>query len=963
MKLLKNALFLIVLLCLGTGLTAQETGKIRGTLTDGDLGEPVMFANVTLQNDNSIGTETDLDGQYELTLPEGTYTIVATYIGLATKAITDIEVKAGEVTVIDILMQAEAEVIEAVEVTASVINNTENAILTLQRRATTIQDGISAKEISRFGAGNAADAMKRVTGASVVDGRYVFVRGLGDRYSSAQLNGQQLPSTDPYRNSMQLDLIPSNLLDNVIASKTFSPDQPGNFTGGNINLVTKDFPERFTLSASVSMAYNTQSSLRNNFLTHDGGDTDWLGYDDGTRAFPDILQSEEYLTTVSAASATRARRDEDLANLLDQTARSLSQQRVPTTKRSGLNSNYSLSIGNQYSIGGAKLGVIMGGNFSRSFNFYDDGVFSYWENTDAASPTLNIDRNLADVRGTETPQLGGFASATLKFGEKVQSKINVIGIYNHVADKDSRTLEGPFPAIISGNSRFQTRTLRFREREFQDYQLGGEHVFGKSQIKFEWGGSYVQTTQEDPDFRQFSNTFRVRNDVDTLYFITPAEFDLPFHFFRSLKDQQYTAKADISIPFAQNEKKGSKFNEFKFGFFYSDKDREFADNVNQIQLGSAERYTGDPEVFFGDDNIGIIDIDPERPSRPFTIGLFPINFSKATDENSYTGFETITAYYGMVKYDFNLIKLIAGARVEVTDIFVQNFLSDPDEGRIQETDFLPSVNLIYPLTKDMNIRASFTQTLARPNMRELAPFESFDFGGDFRIQGNIDLQRTLIQNYDLRWELYPRPGELFAVSAYYKNFNNPIVTAFVPEAANPLIEYRNVDNATVYGLELEFRKKLDFISPALEKFKLSSNFSLINSEVDIAANEQEIIDQFIPEKGNTRPLQGQSPFLLNVALGYNDFETGWDAILAFNVFGARLAEISEGRNPDVFEQPRPQLDFSISKNITEHWSLKFTAQNLLNPATNTIMTFKGQDYDITNFRRGSTFGLKLAYTI
>lgn len=961
MRKLKNLFLLFSLFTFSTLVMGQENGTLRGKLIDKGLGEPMMFANVYVTDDPSIGSETDLDGNYELILPAGTYSISASYTGFATATITEVEIKPGEVTVLEILMEEESAVIgegQEIIVTASIINNTENALLTLQRKATTIQDGISAREISRFNAGNAADAMKRVTGASVVDGRYVFVRGLGDRYSSAQLNGQQLPSTDPYRNSMQLDLIPSNLLDNVIASKTFTPDQPGNFTGGNVNLETKSFPEEFTLSASVSLAYNTQSSLQSGFLTHRGGDTDWLGYDDGTRDMPEILQTETYVNEISAASATRARRDEETANLLDNAARSLSQQHAPNFKDSGLDQAYQLSFGNQYSLGeSAKLGLIMGGSFRRTFQFYDDGVFSYWENTDANSPDLNIDRELLDQRGTETPQIGGFASATVKFGNTVQSKINAIAIYNHVATKDSRTLEGAFPAIISGNGTFQTRTLRFRQREFQDYQINAEHVFGESGIKFEYGGSYVQTSQDDPDFRQFSNTLRIRNQTDTLYFISPAEFDLPFHFFRNLEDVQYTAKADLTIPFAQ---KKSGFNQLKFGFFYSDKDRDFTDNVNQIQLGESENYSGDPDAFFGADNVGIIDFDPE--SRfPYTIGLYPINFKKATDENSYTGFETITAYYGMVNYDFNFLKVILGARVEDTDIFIRNLAEQ--EGDVKETDILPSANVIVPVTENMNIRASFTQTLARPNMRELAPFVSFDFGGDFRIQGNPNLDRTLIQNYDLRWELFPRPGELFAVSGYYKNFDNPIVTAFVPESANPLIEYQNVDNALVYGLELEVRKKLDFISPALRHFKISSNFSLISSEVDISIDEQEIIDQFIPEKGNTRPFQGQSNFLANVSLGYNNFERGWDAIVAFNVFGARLDDISEGRNPDIYEQPRPQLDISVSKKVTERIGIKLTAQNLLNPDFQSIMTFKGLDYDITNFRRGARFGVKLAYTI
>ncbi len=269
MQSTKHLLVLIMLL-LGLAPVLAQRGTVRGTISDATTGEPLMFTNVFVKDsDPPIGAETDLDGNYELRLEPGTYNLKVTYIGYAPKTITDVTVTAGEVTVVDFLMEEESETLEEVVVTARQIDRTENALLALQKRATTIQDGISAQEISRFGSNDAAESMKRVTGASVVDGKYVFVRGLGDRYSSVQLNGQQLPSTDPYRNQMQLDLIPSNLLDNIIASKTFTPDQPGNFTGGNVNLKTKDFPERFTLNAGISLGYNTQSSLRDNFLTEE----------------------------------------------------------------------------------------------------------------------------------------------------------------------------------------------------------------------------------------------------------------------------------------------------------------------------------------------------------------------------------------------------------------------------------------------------------------------------------------------------------------------------------------------------------------------------------------------------------------------------------------------------------------------------------------------------------------------
>ena len=934
----------------------SQEGTIRGTITDGDTGEPLMFTSVFIKDTNPpFGAQTDLDGNYEIRIPEGLYTLEVSYVGYASKTITDVMVKENEVTILDFSMVEETEQLQEVVVQASRIDRTENALLILQRKATTIQDGISAQEISRFGSNNAAETMKRVTGASVVDGKYVFVRGLGDRYSSAQLNGLQLPSTDPYRNSMQLDLIPANVLDNVIASKTFTPDQPGNFTGGNVNLKTKAFPERFTLAASFSTSYNTLVTGTNNFLTHEGGQTDWLGYDDGTRSIPGILQDSNYINTITQSSAILARRDSGLAHLIDDGIRSLNQQRAPTLRSAPVNTSAAFSVGNQYTVGGNPLGIFFGVNFRRNFSHYDNGDFEYWELTDPNSDALNINRDLTDTRSVETAQAGGMGSVSYKIGGS--NKLSFIAIYNHVGRKDSRSLEGPFPDIISGNAAFQTRALRFQEREFQNYSLSGEHVFGETGITFNWAGSYVKTTQDDPDFRQFSNTVRVRNETDTTYFISPAEFSLPLNFFRELEDEQYLAKADLSIPFAKGK---SAFNQIKLGGFYSTKDRFFLDNVFQIELGNSTPYNGDPSEFFGPDNIGITNFDPDS-RRPYTIGLFTQNFQKSTRQNSYSGNESITAAYGMVNYEFDFVKVIAGARMEITDISLKNLVGDSAE--VDQTDILPSLNLIFPIKENSNIRVSFSQTLARPNMRELAPFVSFDFGGDFLVQGSPDLERTLIQNYDLRYEIFPNSGEIFAVSAYYKQFDNPIVTAFDPTSPNPLIRYVNVDEAQVYGVELELRKKLGFISSALDNFKFSTNVSFINSIVDISEEELPIIEAFIPEKGTTRPFNGQSPFLLNIALNYVDLDKGWDAIVAFNVFGERLSAISQARNPDIYEQPRPQLDFSVSKSINERLGIKFQAQNLLNPDYRTNMGYKGNDYIITNFRRGVQFGLSLKYSI
>lgn len=966
---------------LATSAFGQEKGKVRGTVTDGDAGEPLMFANVVVQgSDPIIGTQTDLDGNYELAMQPGTYDIEFSYVGYNLQIVKGVEVKAGEITLLDILMSGEAAQLEEVVVEAQRIDRTENALLALQRKAITIQDGISAQEISRYGSNNAAESMKRVTGASVVGGRYVVVRGLGDRYSSAQLNGQPLPSTDPYRNSTQLDLIPSNLLDNIIASKTFTPDQPGNFTGGNVDIKTKSFPERFTLSASVGFTYNTQSSMIDNFITQEGGRTDWLGYDDGTRAMPTYLQDPEVREAMnSRLFFSNARNDRDRdgeALILDESVRSLNPNMVPVRESNFMDHNVSLSIGNQFKIGNNPLGVLVGMNYRRSYQYYENGAARFFEfrSGENQTPTLRNFYDLSDTRGVDNPTVGGLLNLSYKF--LGSQKISFNALYNHDAEIIGRSLFGPFPGKLSAGQA-QDRTIQFIERDLRSFQLNGEHVFGKSGIEFNWGASYVRTAQEEPDLRIFPNIVQQPESENPIYTIDPAEFPLPAHFWRDLVDDQYLAKADLILPFAQNR---GKNNQFKFGFQYQTKDRRFGEALfNYNPSPYADPLSGDFNSYFENANIGLIgyltrrlEVVDECPEGPGgcnnAIGVHATYSGISSMENSYNGNETFTAGYGMVTYDFNWLKIIAGARIEKSEISVASLDTTETRGEIDQVNVLPSVNLIYPLNDKMNLRGSFTQTLARPNMREMAPFSSFDFGSGIRITGNFDLELTTVTNYDLRWEWFPSPGELIAFSFYYKDFTNPIITKFLPIANNPEQTFDNADQGIVYGGEFEFRKKLDFIAPFLSNFKFSTNLSLINSKVDIPGDPKDPTTElgqvvlFNPEKGDSRPFPGQSDVLFNVSLNYVNPEKGLDAILSYNYFSERLASIGQGPIPDFFEQPRPQLDFAIQKAFNPI-SVKLTLGNLLNPDTQILQTLSGEDFILTDFKNGRTIGMTLSYNL
>ncbi len=957
-KINKTALLLLCCLMGLSSLLAQK-GIVRGTITDQASGEALMFTNVlVLETNPPIGAQTDLDGNYELQLNAGVYALEVSYVGYMTKTITEIEVKAGEITIVDFPMADESLQLTEVVVSSKRIDRTENALLALQKKSFTIQDGISSQEMSRFGTSSAAESVKRVSGAAIVGGKYINVRGLGDRYASAQLNNMPLPSTNPYRNSTPLDLIPSNLLENIIISKSFTPDQSGSFTGGNVNLKTKSFPETFTLSFSSSVTYNTISSFNDRFLSYTGGKNDWLGYDDGTRALPAILQDPTVREQLTTSSYIRARKDDELAAVIDEASKSLNAQKSPTHISSPLNHSLSFSVGNQFQVANNPLGVLFGVNYRRSYTALSNYQAQNWELPGENATALNNNFRLTGDQGTENPQVGGLLNLAYKFAGS--NKISFNAFYNHDAEKTATFLSGPYSGIIAGANEFETRSLLFKERELASLQLNGEHVFPDlGNIKLEWGGSLVELSQEEPDLRFFANTFNLAPDDDegAQYFISPSEYDLPFHYFRTLTDEQKAGRVDISIPFAQAN---SPSNNIKFGLAYSKKDRTFDEDRFQIQTKSNnfDPYNNNPEAFFAPQNTGFIGKDSRDRNL---IGLY------VTDEevvaNTYTGTEEVLAAYGMFSYDFRKFRIVGGLRIETTDFTVESADENKQLGRIDELDWLPSVNLIYRLSSDMNVRASFNQTLARPNMREIAPFSAFDFIGGPTFTGNPALQRTLAQNFDIRWELFPNIGEVFAVSAYYKNFTNPIITRYLPESQNPEIKPENVDQGRVYGVELEFRKSLAFLSKALRDFKLATNLSFINSEIEIPEEERAIIQRLNPEFGDMRPFQGQSPYLLNVALTYTNLNNGLDAALSLNVFGDRLSEVSLNGTPDIYEQARPQLDFSIKKTFANRYSLKLGVQNILDTDYRKTMSYKNADYIFQQYQRGISYNFGFSYNI
>ncbi|MBD3234140.1 MAG: TonB-dependent receptor plug domain-containing protein, partial [candidate division Zixibacteria bacterium] len=594
----------LCLLCLLglTGIAAGAQGgggRITGQIVDTETGEFLLGATIQLQ-DSNMGTYCDLDGTYTLSnVPAGSYDMVVYLMGYSKTIIQSVTVSNSEVTKLDVSLKPEPIMGREVVVRARAIENTEAALLKKRQRSNSVSDAISAEGLSRAGSGNAADAVGKVTGASVVGGQYVYIRGLGERYSSAHLNGTELPSADPDKKAFQMDILPSNLLENITVIKSFTPDQPGNFSGGIIDVGTKSYPENLTFKFSTSAAYNNHSSLNSDYMTYDGGDWDWLGFDDGARYIPDELKNADIPDIGGAFS------DPDKAYSLDELSESFNSIMSPIRKSPPLDQSYSLAVGNMVDFeDNRQLGYLVSFNYNRKHRFYDEGEVGRWRlagNIDEAQ-SLGKDFYLSDTKGSDEVLWGGLFTGSYKPNLNHEFGINYI--HTQSGESIARYLTGKFyDGNLPEDAIYETRVLKYTERTLNSFQLNGEHqlnsIFG---IRANWKATYTNNTQDEPDLRFFSNHYTVTED-DTFFTIRPSHYTVPQRYFRNLEEDNLGFDLKLALPFDQWSGLSSKLS---LGSYYSIKSRKFRERVFEYQNQDVNAYDGDPYDFFSDENCGII---------------------------------------------------------------------------------------------------------------------------------------------------------------------------------------------------------------------------------------------------------------------------------------------------------------------------------------------------------------------
>jgi outer membrane receptor protein involved in Fe transport len=939
-----------------------QKGTLRGKIIDGSTGDPMIGATIQV-DETTTGTITDFDGNYSLPLEPGKYKIKISFISYATKIFPDITIKANEVNVLNVTMEETTSELDEVVVKARSRKRTEAALQVMKKKSASLLDGISAENISKLGASDAAGALKSVTGVSVQEGKYVFVRGLSERYTIITLNNAVIPGLDPEKNTVQMDIFPSNIIENIVVHKTFSPDLPGVSTGGYINIVTKDFPEKFTLQFSSDFSYNSQSSLNDKFLTYEGGNTDWLGYDDGTRDMPDPMKKEISLMReqdieqivyqgIRNYNTNERYEAEDLNSL----SKSFNSQFSPHTEKSFLDHSYKFSIGNQINLFGLPFGYNAALSYSHSNSFYDDGISGEYE-FDVPSAIKIVNR----TTGEKDTKITGMINTNLKLSNN--HKLGFRFIKNQSGKSIAQIDDGNFyyegPTVMMNQQK-----LGYLQRSFNSYQLHGKHVIpnlNKTTIK--WLSSYTNMEQIEPDLRFFISLYEKENDTNNFYLKTN---DRPVRYYREMKENNFDNKLDIEIPFVVSDKK----IKFKTGGAYINKDRELQqhqfEHIIHNPVHNPRAYSGDIKYYIENQIV-----TREKLQTDSSFYYYYTNDPNNDLQNSYIGKQSVLSFYGMLDMPItDKFRIIGGARIENSYIYAANQLEEYEnnfeEGEINQTDILPSLSAIYQLIENMNLRLAYSKTVARPSFKEIAPFGYFDYQLGFRINGEPDLEMSNIDNIDLRWEYYFNPGEMISISGFYKNIDKPIELIQDVEAGNTEIILGNAPNATLTGLEIEAVKKLSFVS-FLKDFTLGGNFTLVDSKVEIPDSVIGIRRITDPEAKDTRPLQGQAPFIINLFLGYENETSRTSANLNFNTTGSKLFLVTKpnGATPYIYEEPFPSLNFNISKGFGKNINVEFSVKNIFNSIYSTKYDYdiKDEDFYLLRYSIGRTYGLSLSYII
>lgn len=1014
MRAIARAVCLVLVGLLGwvPVVSAQSMGGIRGTVSDQDFDVPLFGTQILITETGMKATSTE-EGNYVFgEIPPGTYTLVFSKEGYTRQYKPNVVVAAGQMTEVNISLPGEfTEMEEFVVQDLELGGSSELGLLNLRMESPALMDSVSADLMSQAGASDAAGALKLVSGATVQDGKYAVVRGLPDRYVSSQLNGVRLPTADADKRAVELDQFPAAVVESIQVSKTFTPEQQGDASGGAVNVVTKGIPEETTFKVSAQIGYNSQTTGNDDFLTYEGGGVNFWGFDDGRRD----IQYDNIGSNWDGAVG-------------------VSRDKAPTDYKWSISGGTKHDLDNGITIGG--FGSLF---YERDSSYHDGGINDeYWVETPGAALTPQYVRGtpaqgdfktkLFDVtQGSQEVKWGTLATVGAELNEN--HSLSLLYMYTHVAEdvatlaEDTRSKAslhtfwpehyGPEYANYNpgdpchpGNTArdaapyLRTETLEYTERDTQTVQLSGEHLLplpewgreGFFHVKpptLDWVGALSSAGMKQPDKRQFGSLWWAESYSPGFPPFVPPGNDPAVHeqfkpaanftlgnlqrVWKEISEESKQYNINLTFPFEQwNDREGS----FALGHFNDQVEREYKQESFSNFNDNTGRDQGDPEVSVPFDDYW---------SAVFPAENHPISDGPPFVDVDYDGDQKIKAFYSAVDLPVtSKVNVIGGLRWEQTDLSILNHPEenatwvppgssgsatiDPDKVNVsyQQRDVLPSLGALVAPWEWLTVRATYSETVARQTFKELTPIQQMEFlGGDVFV-GNPFLRMSALKNYDLRVDYTPYQGGLVSLSYFYKDIKDPI--EYVQRVADFVYTTPvNYPKGRLSGWEFEVRQDIGHFKEALTGLSVGANVTLIDSEVTLSEEEQEEFNQpNIQQPMSTRDMTDAPKHLYNLFTTYEIEDWGTKLGLFYTVKGDTLvagAGQSNGKYvPSVYSKEYGTLNLSVTQRLAARWSLKFQAKNITNPKIQRVYKHTNGDRTKSSYKRGIDLSLSMAYS-
>lgn len=901
---IKKIRFALLLSLLTLVRIYAQTGAITGKITDASTGETLIGANVLIQGTNK-GASADIDGNFTISgVADGAYHLIISYVSYD-QIIERVEIKKGGTVDLQVKLKPSSVTLGEVKVVANKRADTEMAMINSLKSGSLVLSGISRQQISRSQDKDASEVISRIPGVTVRDGRFINVRGLDERYNVVFLNGVGSPSSESDRRAFSFDMLPSSLIDNMMLYKTPAPEIPADFAGAVVQIQTKNTIDENSTDISYSTGYR-QNTTFNEFYTYQGGKYDWLGFDDGTRALP---------ANFPAASEFRELADnpDDAEKAqITELGRSFNKIWTPETSRAIPDQSFSLTLNRKFLLGKVSTGNVTSIGYSTGNQFrevFRAGYQAYDVINDRPDTSYYFND---DAYSTKT-KLNGLFNWLFVFGNN--QKIEFRNFFNQISDKQTILRQG---RDFYGGSYKAATELSFQSRSIYSGQLGGNFNFKQSLINLNWTLGYSYTNKYQPDIRRIEKSLNEDTpDGDyTLSLNFNADPKLLGRLTLKNEENVYVGALNYSHKFSL----GKLLPEFKTGVLIEHKYREFVARNIGFAISNALNFNWDlvyqpVDTVFLDKNIN------------FTDGIKVDESSDPTD--SYTASNKLYAAYAGLNIPIQQLKIYAGLRLEKNVQTLESFDRGGEPILIDNdfADLFPSVNMTYNLNGKSLLRLAYGRTINRPEFREISMQAYYDFEEKATIYGDTSLRNAYIQNVDLRYEFFPANGDMITLGAFYKHFNDPIEAHLLEAGSGRNYTFENAQTAQSYGVEVDLRKSFRSLESSESLLRMLRNMVVV---FNLALIKSELHTSDPDARESYRPMQGQSPYIINTGLFYDSPKNGLMVSVMYNVIGPRLMFVGDKDEPHIYQMPRNLIDITLNKKIGNYVTLKLGIKDIFN---------------------------------